>query len=375
MKLVLFFTYGVSLKRWAELGILKREASFYHRLMEDYGIEVLFVTYGDASDRAWESELKGIKLLPIYERMRQPTLEILGLLQSLLIPTTFRKELKDSDLLKTNQTWGGWVAVLAKWQVRKPLLTRCGYDFYEFSRMRGKRVLFKSFVWVFSYFTYNIADQIHVATNTDRKRIIKRFFVPPDKIHVIPNWINTNLFHPYTNDRTLRLLIVGRLHDQKQLTLLFDAIQNTNIDVDIVGTGPEFNRLQSLANLTKISVTFKNQLSTNQMPQLYNHYAIYVICSKYEGNPKTLLEAMACGCAVIGTDVPGIKDVIEHRTNGLLVPEDPVALREAILRLHNDKPLRERLGRAARSYVLANNTLEPALVYEYQIYKKLSATL
>ena len=59
------------------------------------------------------------------------------------------------------------------------------------------------------------------------------------------------------------------------------------------------------------------------MPQYYNRCKVYVLCSLYEGNPKTLLEAMACGCAVVGTNVLGIQEIIRHQENGLLVPEQP----------------------------------------------------
>ena len=107
------------------------------------------------------------------------------------------------------------------------------------------------------------------------------------------------------------------------------------------------------------------------MPSIYNRYAVYVICSHYEGNPKTLLEAMACGRAVIGTEVPGIREIIKHDENGLLVPENAGALRQAIQRFFNDPDLRSRLGQAARRKILIENSLEVAIKNEYEAYKKI----
>tara|TARA_B100001123_G_scaffold448607_1_gene610459 strand:- start:292 stop:1422 length:1131 start_codon:yes stop_codon:yes gene_type:complete len=374
MKVTLFFTYGVSLKRWAELGILTREISFYHKLMHDHGLEVLFVTYGDETDRIWENELKGIEVLPIYERLRQPKYKSLALLQSLLVPSSFRKELANSDLFKTNQIWGGWVPVIAKWLIRKPLLTRCGYDFHRFSRMRGSRNIFLLFTWVISYLTYNQADHVHVPTTTDRKSVHETFSVPTKKIEIRPNWINTDQFRPTEGPKSFQLLTVGRLHPQKNLELLFDALEGTEIAVDVIGVGPQATTLHLLAEQKNIDVTFLGQFSTSEMPSIYNRHEIYIQCSRYEGNPKTLLEAMSCGCAVIGTDVSGIREIINNEENGILVPEDPVALRNAICELMQNKRLRNHLGRTARANILEYNSMDSALDKEYKIYRKLTTS-
>ena len=136
--ITLFFTYGVSLKTWAETGLLQRETRIYQELMKRFGVQVQFLTYGDAADHNLEAELNGIKLLPVYERLRRPTSKIIRLLQTFIIPWTFREELKKTDLLKTNQIWGGWVAVISKWGFHKPLLVRCGYEFYDFACKMGR---------------------------------------------------------------------------------------------------------------------------------------------------------------------------------------------------------------------------------------------
>src|SRR3546814_21078926 len=84
---------------------------------------------------------------------------------------------------------------------------------------------------------------------------------------------------------------------------------------------------------------------------MINAGRIFVLPSSYEGHPKTLLEAMACGAAVIGTDVPGIREVIEDGRTGLLCAPTAAALREAIERLLSDEPLRRRMGGNARQQI------------------------
>src|SRR3546814_17832635 len=90
---------------------------------------------------------------------------------------------------------------------------------------------------------------------------------------------------------------------------------------------------------------------------MINAGRIFVLPSSYEGHPKTLLEAMACGAAVIGTDVPGIREVIEDGRTGLLCAPTAAALRDAIERLLSDEPLRRRLGGNARQQIQMTESL------------------
>ena len=130
MRLTLFFTFDVSMSTWAETGLLPREIRIYQEL-QNKGCRVKFLTYGDSSDYLWEAELGGIRVIPVYERLPRPKSKFLRLLQSIIIPIVFWKDLRDCDFFKTNQIWGGWVAVIAKWLLRKPLFVRCGYEMYR----------------------------------------------------------------------------------------------------------------------------------------------------------------------------------------------------------------------------------------------------
>ena len=65
MKLFVFFTYGVSLKKWHETGILSREVSLYTGLVEN-GVKVTFVTYGDSKEKDYIKKYRGVEVIPIY---------------------------------------------------------------------------------------------------------------------------------------------------------------------------------------------------------------------------------------------------------------------------------------------------------------------
>jgi glycosyltransferase involved in cell wall biosynthesis len=80
--------------------------------------------------------------------------------------------------------------------------------------------------------------------------------------------------------------------------------------------------------------------------------SIYVGDGERDGIPTVLVEAMACGMAVVSTCVSGIPELVVNEHNGLLVPErDEVALADAIQRLLRDRALRESLGRRGQQRV------------------------
>jgi glycosyltransferase involved in cell wall biosynthesis len=95
------------------------------------------------------------------------------------------------------------------------------------------------------------------------------------------------------------------------------------------------------------------------LPEVIGRATLMVLPSYREGLPKVLLEAAACGKAVIATDVPGCREVVQHQKTGLLVPaRDPVALADAIASLLTNHELREAMGVSAREFVVREHSKE-----------------
>jgi glycosyltransferase involved in cell wall biosynthesis len=375
LQITLFFTYGVSLKTWAESGLLQREIHLYQELMRQYDIQVNFLTYGDANDNDFGEYLGEITILPIYERMPRYKSKVLSLFQSLFIPWYFRHEIRRSDVIKTNQIWGGWVAVISKFAFHKPLLARCGYDPFMNSISSGMNSFKRSIVWTTSKFLYKYSDHIWLNTEEISDFVQVKYGISSNKITVIPNWIDTSKFRPNRINKSIsmdRVLFVGRLSEEKNIHLLLLALDGTGVGLDIVGDGGLKFDISQMARKLDIDVNFLGRLSNNQMPDIYNHYQAYVLCSAYEGNPKTLLEAMSCGCVVIGTNVLGIQNIIQNNKNGKLVEEDPVHLRRAIVEVLGDRSLLLSLGGKARDQIVKNNSLESFVREEWFLYKRLS---
>jgi len=91
----------------------------------------------------------------------------------------------------------------------------------------------------------------------------------------------------------------------------------------------------------------------SDMPAVLGHAAVVVLPSYREGLPVSLLEAAACGKPIIATDVPGCREVVRHRVNGLLVPpRNAMALADAITILLENRELRNELGHRGREMVV-----------------------
>ena len=109
-------------------------------------------------------------------------------------------------------------------------------------------------------------------------------------------------------------------------------------------------------------------------PALYSAAHVAVLPSYREGLPKSLIEAAACGRAVVTTDVPGCRDAIEPGVTGLLVPvRDAQALADAIARLAGDAALRQAMGAAGRALAEREFDVEQVARTHVALYDALSA--
>ena len=112
----------------------------------------------------------------------------------------------------------------------------------------------------------------------------------------------------------------------------------------------------------------------NDIPDLFSQSNIVVLPSYREGLPKVLIEAAACGRAVVTTDVPGCRDAIEPGMTGLLVPvQDATALADAIQSLIVHPLQRKRMGAAGRILAEREFAIEKVVDAHLAIYQELLA--
>lgn len=180
-------------------------------------------------------------------------------------------------------------------------------------------------------------------------------------------------------EEDLVVITVASLTPHKGHHVLIDAAKavskrHENLRLLIVGDGPLRNNLRAYADELQLSskIVFAGQRKdVNSLLKLAN---IFVLPSKErEGLPIALIETMAVGLPVIGTQLGGIPEVIEENVNGLLfAPGNSEELAAAIEKLIGDKTIREKMGRAGRKIYEEKFTVERMVNNIESLYDELA---
>lgn len=361
----LFMTRGMSLEKWAKLGTLAREIKPYNELAKDFKTIYIF-SYGRRDSTLFAKDLaSNLKVLP---RPRH----ISVFLYSLLLPFIQKKTLKNIDILKTNQMDGSWAAVLAKKMYKKHLVVRCGYEWLYTIQKNKKSFLKRWTAFIVEKFAYSNADKIILTSSVSKDFVLTNFNVNSSKIEIISNYIDTELFRPMNIEKDpKRILFVGRLEKDKNPKNLILACAGTQLRVVLIGEGSQKDYLKKLAAEKNVEVIFFGQVDQTRLPEEINKSQIFVLPSYMEGNPKSLLEAMSCGVACVGSDIEGINNLIRQGENGILSVNDPESLRHSITKVVKDDVLCKKLGSNARLQIENENSLQFCLNKELKLYQSL----
>jgi len=366
MRLVVLFSRGMSLRGWRAAGMIDRELAF-HRAMRPHLDHLAFLTYGDASEAGLATQAPGVDVLP--NRWRLPSN-----VYSVLAPVLHRRVLRQATIVRTNQLNGAWTGVIAKRLFKTRLVVRCGFIWSDFVARLHPGNWRHALALRLERLAVRAADAVIVATEADRGTIVGRYGVQRERTHLIPNYVDTDTFRPLPDvaREPGRITVVGRLDDQKNLTSLVEAVEALpGTTLVIIGDGPRRQVLESYARERGANVTFLGVRPHAELPALLNRSAVFVLPSQYEGHPKALLEAMACGAPVIGTRVPGIQELLVHRQTGYLCGPSAAELRAALRDVLEDAALRGRMGVAARDYVCEHCSLTSAVDKELAVLRAL----
>ncbi|MGV8108385.1 glycosyltransferase family 4 protein [Methanospirillum sp.] len=201
----------------------------------------------------------------------------------------------------------------------------------------------------------------HITSNSQHtyKRI--RRILPNKIINIIPMGIHPEEYSIIQrHNKEKKILFVGRLIGWKGVEYLIKAqqiIQNKSslcVQLNIIGDGPDKEKLIELSQRLKIlsHISFLGRITRDSLLHYYSNADVFVLPSiihnnQTEGLGVVLLEAMASGVPVIGSNIGGIPDIIEDGVNGLLVsPGDPQGLADAIIQILENPELAARFREA-----------------------------
>jgi glycosyltransferase involved in cell wall biosynthesis len=193
------------------------------------------------------------------------------------------------------------------------------------------------------------AERLIVPSTSVVDAAVQRSRVARDKLVVIPNAVDPADFVqstvPLSSPEDYPIGFIGRLDPVKCVTDLVEAVCpiGRHVTLHIFGEGPDRTRIERWIDAVGTgAVTLRGAVRRPQ--EALAEIGLLVLPSEAEGFGLVLIEAMASGVPVVATNVPGIRDVVQHDVNGLLVPVGaPAALTAAIERVISDAGLRARL--------------------------------
>ena len=234
-----------------------------------------------------------------------------------------------------------------------------------------------------------LSDCITTETNALREDLISFKIASPEKIKVIPLGLELSQFTDLSSCRgvlretlglethTIIVGIVARLvpikavdvflHAAKRLISLHDRTHFV-----VVGDGELRADLETMADELGLAGHVSFTGFWQDLREVYADFDIVVLTSLNEGCPVSIIEALAAGKPVVATAVGGVKDVIQHGENGLLVPPgDPDKIARACADLIDSPSTRQRLADRGRRTVFENFAIQNSVDLVEQLYLNL----
>jgi glycosyltransferase involved in cell wall biosynthesis len=304
--------------------------------------------------------------LQYLQRPILPWIEVLAFFE-------LQKALRDfsPDLIVTHSSKAGWLGRLVAWRLGLPVVfTAHGWAFAE--GVAGNRR------WVYRLaerLAALLATRIIAVSEEGRRLAMQERVAKDEKIIVIHNGIS-DIAAQYRADphrNPVKIIMVARFQTPKDHAGALEALARmTDLDwrLDFIGDGPLRAQVQRLADALNISDRVEFLGERDEVKANLAQSQIFLLISKSEGFPYSILEAMRAGLPVVASSVGGIPEAVVEGRTGYLIPSGRVDVLESRLReLVVDSELRVRMGSAGRRRYLENFTLEMMLLRTLEVYR------
>jgi glycosyltransferase involved in cell wall biosynthesis len=339
--LLLIMTPNMSLEKWNGRGQLSRELKLYSDLCEKSGLKLIIFSYG-RNDSSFISNYPAFTVLnmPSWIPTKIP-FRIQNLIYHLISLISYRKYFKRCLLAKTNQFRAAEFGMLLKLVYSIPLVIRMGFYYSHFKKIT-------SFMKWKERVAFSNADLVITTSSEAASFIGQEYRINPAKLLFMCNSIDLMRFRPLDVEKEFDIIFVGKLEHQKNIKLeVVDATRNNQ------------------------NITWLERVDNKDLPLYYNKSKCFILPSNYEGNPKVLLEAMACALPCIITQVPGIRECIEENITGIYINSDIVASRLKIKNLLADDSKSKQMGQVALAWVNEQSSSSKNIDREIKAYNRM----
>lgn len=247
-----------------------------------------------------------------------------------------------------------------------PVFVTCHHTYWQ-QYTHIKSQFWKRIFLPFEQRTYRLADKIICDCEDTKRVLIEQYTVPSGKITVIHCAVDTGKFHfENLTKKSDCALYVGRIAKRKGIDFLIRSMPLVvqaipDVQLLIGGKGSYLEKMKCLVRQLNLerNVTFLGFVPDDQLNTLYNQAQCVVVPSVFEGFGITVIEALAAGTRVVGTDTDGIRGILRNGDYGRLVPYgDCPALADAIVAELNEPKRAEALRAEYQVEQFRNRYLE-----------------
>ena len=352
-------------------GIARVVHDLSHRLIKD-GHEVTVVTYKEENTPDFEDD-KGVKVYRIGNYMINPNNFIDWIMQMNFNLVAKANEIiakeGNFDVIHAHDWLVAYAAKTLKNSYGTPIVATIHAT--EAGRNSGIHDETQRYIndteWMLTY----EASEVIVNSNYMKSELQRLFGLPFEKINVVPNGVNLNLYsgierdyefrRQYAADNEKIILFVGRLVYEKGIQHLIAAMPKIlekyhDSKLVIAGKGGMIDELKAQVNAMGISnkVYFTGYLNSKQVVKMYKCADVAVFPSTYEPFGIVALEGMLSGTPVVVSDVGGLNEIVQHGENGMKsYAGNPNSLADSIVSLLYDPALCMKVAKNAKAKVKA----------------------
>lgn len=220
-----------------------------------------------------------------------------------------------------------------------------------------------------------LASRIITVSDYDRNLALRYHLAPEGRLIVIHNGMPdvSPSLRAKPGYNPPRLLMVARFEPQKDHATLFKALQQLHEfdwEIDLVGSGSLGSEVGEMASRLELTRRIRFLGARKDVAELLAQAQVFLLISKWEGFPRSILEAMRAGLPVIASEVGGVREAIVEGKTGFLVPRGGVELLAQRLRLLLTNPeLRIRMGQEARKRYESQFTFERMFRETFTVYQ------
>lgn len=347
-------------------GIARVVHDLSHRLISD-GHEVTVVTYKDGNVPYFEDD-DGVQVYRVDNFMISSNNFIDWIMQlnfnMIAKAGEIIAEKGNFDVIHAHDWLTAYAGKTLKYAYNTPLVSTIHAT--EAGRNSGIRGETQKYIndteWMLTY----ESSEVIVNSNYMKNELQRLFGLPYEKINVVPNGVNLNLFNNIEKDYDFRrkfamdnekiILFIGRLVYEKGIQTLIAAMPKIlsnyhDSKLIVAGKGGMIDELRAQVNALGLNdkVYFTGYLAAKDVQRMYKCADISVFPSTYEPFGIVALEAMLSGTPVVVSDVGGLNEIVEHGVNGMKsYAGNPNSLADSILTLLYDQKLCDTVTKNAK---------------------------